>query len=48
MCYMANKNLANAKKAKNDEFYTQFSDIQKLDSLTSFDIEQINSLPLDL
>lgn len=26
---MANKNLANAKKAKNDEFYTQFSDIQK-------------------
>ncbi len=26
---MANKNLTNAKKAKNDEFYTQFSDIQK-------------------
>ncbi|MDP3769670.1 MAG: adenine-specific methyltransferase EcoRI family protein [bacterium] len=26
---MANKNLANAKNAKNDEFYTQFSDIQK-------------------
>ncbi len=26
---MANKNLANAKKQKNDEFYTQFSDIQK-------------------
>ena len=26
---MANKNLSNAKKAKNDEFYTQFSDIQK-------------------
>lgn len=23
------KNLAKAKKAKNDEFYTQFSDIQK-------------------
>lgn len=26
---MANNNLANAKKARNDEFYTQFSDIQK-------------------
>lgn len=26
---MANSNLINAKKAKNDEFYTQFSDIQK-------------------
>ncbi|MDD5749354.1 MAG: adenine-specific methyltransferase EcoRI family protein [Patescibacteria group bacterium] len=26
---MANKNLTNAKKAKNDEFYTQFLDIQK-------------------
>jgi len=26
---MANKNLTSAKKAKNDEFYTQFSDIQK-------------------
>lgn len=26
---MANKNLTKAKKAKNDEFYTQFSDIQK-------------------
>jgi hypothetical protein len=26
---MPNKNLTNAKKAKNDEFYTQFSDIQK-------------------
>jgi len=26
---MANKNLTNAKKAKNDEFYTQYSDIQK-------------------
>lgn len=26
---MANKNLSNARKAKNDEFYTQFSDIQK-------------------
>lgn len=26
---MANKNLTNAKKGKNDEFYTQFSDIQK-------------------
>ena len=26
---MANSNLVNAKKAKNDEFYTQYSDIQK-------------------
>jgi hypothetical protein len=26
----------------------QFSDVQKKDSLTSFDIEQINQLPLDL
>ena len=26
---MANSNLANAKRAKNDEFYTQYSDIQK-------------------
>lgn len=26
---MANKNLINAKKAKNDEFYTQLSDIEK-------------------
>lgn len=26
---MANSNLTNAKKAKNDEFYTQFDDIQK-------------------
>nr|MBC8467073.1 DNA methyltransferase [Candidatus Neomarinimicrobiota bacterium] len=26
---MANSNLTAAKKAKNDEFYTQYSDIQK-------------------
>src|SRR3989344_8673187 len=26
---MANSNLTNAKKTKNDEFYTQYSDIQK-------------------
>jgi hypothetical protein len=26
---MANKNLTNAKNAKNDEFYTQYHDIQK-------------------
>jgi hypothetical protein len=26
---MANNNLTNAKKQKNDEFYTQYSDIQK-------------------
>ena len=27
--FMANSNLTNAKKAKNDEFYTQYGDIQK-------------------
>ena len=27
--FMANTNLANAKTAKNDEFYTQYADIQK-------------------
>ena len=26
---MANINLASAKRAKNDEFYTQYNDIQK-------------------
>jgi len=26
---MENKNLTNAKRVKNDEFYTQYSDIQK-------------------
>ena len=26
---MANKTLANAKNAKNDEFYTQYHDIEK-------------------
>ena len=26
---MANNNLADAKRAKNDEFYTQYSDIEK-------------------
>ena len=26
---MANKSLTNAKRAKNDEFYTQYVDIQK-------------------
>ena len=26
---MANKNLGNAKAAKNDEFYTQYADIEK-------------------
>lgn len=26
---MANKNLSRAKNAKNDEFYTQFADIEK-------------------
>lgn len=26
---MANRNLSSAKKAKNDEFYTQYHDIEK-------------------
>jgi len=26
---MANKNLTSAKRVKNDEFYTQYADIQK-------------------
>jgi hypothetical protein len=26
---MANSNLSNAKEAKNDEFYTQYHDIEK-------------------
>lgn len=35
---MANNNLTNAKKAKNDEFYTQFSDIQKeIESYLEYD-----------
>lgn len=35
---MANKNLTKAKKAKNDEFYTQFSDIQKeIESYLEYD-----------
>ncbi|MFO0971387.1 MAG: adenine-specific methyltransferase EcoRI family protein [Candidatus Saccharimonadales bacterium] len=29
LCNMANNNLNSAKNTKNDEFYTQFSDIQK-------------------
>ena len=38
---MANKNLTNAKRAKNDEFYTQFGDIQK-------EIEAYLDLDLDV
>ncbi|SMN10980.1 hypothetical protein SPBRAN_1195 [uncultured Candidatus Thioglobus sp.] len=35
---MANNNLTAAKKAKNDEFYTQFSDIQKeINAYTEYD-----------
>jgi hypothetical protein len=37
---MANKNLTNAKREKNDEFYTQYSDIQKeIESYLEFDPE---------
>jgi len=35
---MANHNLTKAKKAKNDEFYTQYSDIQKeIEAYLEFD-----------
>ena len=37
---MANKNLSNAKNAKNDEFYTQYADIQKeVNSYLDFDAD---------
>ena len=32
---MATKNLTNAKRVKNDEFYTQYSDIEK--EITAYD-----------
>ena len=36
---MANKNLTNAKREKNDEFYTQYSDIQKeIESYLEYDV----------
>ncbi len=36
---MANKNLTNAKRVKNDEFYTQYSDIQKeIEAYLEYDI----------
>ena len=35
---MANENLTNAKRAKNDEFYTQYADIQKeMEAYLEFD-----------
>lgn len=35
---MANQNLSSAKKAKKDEFYTQYDDIQKyMESVSEFD-----------
>ena len=35
---MANRNLTNAKRVKNDEFYTQYSDIQKeIEAYLEFD-----------
>ncbi len=37
---MANNNLTNAKRAKNDEFYTQFADIQKeIESYLEYDAD---------
>ena len=36
---MANKNLTDAKLAKNDEFYTQYNDIQKeIEAYLEFDV----------
>ena len=41
---MANKNLTNAKRAKNDEFYTQFSDIQKeVESYLEYSLDTFRS-----
>ena len=37
---MANKNLTKAKKAKNDEFYTQYVDIQKEIEAYKIEIEK--------
>lgn len=40
---MANSNLTSAKKAKNDEFYTQYSDIQKeIEAYLEYDQETFN------
>lgn len=40
---MANQNLINAKRAKNDEFYTQFSDIQKeIEAYLEYDPDTFN------
>ena len=37
---MANSNLANAKRIKNDEFYTQYPDIQKeIEAYLEFDMD---------
>src|SRR5437016_1536990 len=37
---MANENLANARRAKNDEFYTQYVDIQKeIEAYVEFDAD---------
>ncbi len=37
---MANANLSQAKKAKNDEFYTQYNDIQKeIEAYLDYDSE---------
>ncbi len=37
---MANSNLTNAKRAKNDEFYTQYADIQKeIEAYLEFDAD---------
>jgi hypothetical protein len=40
---MANSNLSNAKKAKNDEFYTQYNDIQKeMEAYLEYDSDVFN------
>ncbi len=40
---MANSNLTNAKRVKNDEFYTQYGDIQKWRFVPMENPETINT-----
>ena len=43
---MANKNLSEAKLAKNDEFYTQYTDIQKeINAYMEFNPDALNPPP---
>lgn len=44
---MANKNLSKAKNAKNDEFYTQYADIQKYDNYDVIEVPFTDAIPSD-